>query len=338
MCGYTRIQYLGCGCELLSIAPRDTQLCDLAKLNHLVQGIDCAPAGCVLSNDEETHIAARQEHVGCCETCRPSPAGFSRGSLEDVLQLHAHTEDLGFYDEDEVGQVINLEDFIHKKMGEGEKIATTFEAVLSSAPQLLAMIPDTDLRAFLSQPGQGKYMQIYLKAFQLCNDLLPILKIYMEDRASNKVFVETFQYVREKAQRAVSTMDSFHTLLECLEKYVPSRPHERYNGSESRLAFAADTLKRTITLAGPHAPSPGFEHLDPAFKLPEELKEKFPAREKAFLQFSTMPIFRVTQIHGRRPGGLNKNIKNLEIEISKELLPDEQANDIEIERGHFPTR
>jgi hypothetical protein len=317
MCGFTLITYTECGHQSLSTSPENTRLCEAAELVGLVQGIDCAPAICNLSNDTETLLVANNPIFDYCDDCRAQARATQeteRGKLEDVLQPHAHAQedDLGFYDAVEIKQTKVLRTLVQNQVYHGLSLSETLEAFIAEMPHALAYITNFHLRTLLSRNGAEKYDELFLNAFREASELVLVLEKYIRQRVPNTLFVETFGFARDNAQKATNLLLNFEIVLDCLLHYEPSRPKEHFNDSEARLDYFSRVLWHISTNDGPDIPPPGFYLYEPDFKTP-------PAKQ---LKIETVSGWLVRLGHLCGPERLN-------------LSPQKQAGTLNIHKLHF---
>ncbi|KAI4705613.1 hypothetical protein J4E81_000497 [Alternaria sp. BMP 2799] len=269
MCGFTCITYSECAHTALSTKPEHTSLCFNAKEIHLVQGVDCAPANCVPTDDTETRIAAENTIFDYCDDCRAEARAskpIERGEMDDIVQAHAHAkeEDQGSYDEDETEQLKDLATYLDVKHAAGLETIQQLKT-LSSIPTILALITDPELRALLCAPDVEKHFA----TFKYCSELFPAMGSYIQQRAPNKLFVETFLFLQDKAKKATALLECFQIVIECLLSYEPSRPEEHFNGSEARLEFFGNMLKCMVTGRDLEVPPIAFHFHENSFVVPE---------------------------------------------------------------------
>ncbi|KAI4646646.1 hypothetical protein J4E93_004868 [Alternaria ventricosa] len=224
--------------------------------------------------------------------------------MDDIVQAHAHVkeDDQGSYDEDETDQLQDLATYLDVKHAAGLEIVQQLKA-LPSNPVALSHITDPELRALLCAPDVEKHFA----TFKYCSELFPVMGSYIQQRAPNKLFVETFVYMRDKAKKATMLLECFQIVIECLLSYEPSRPEEHFNGSEARLEFFGDMLK---------FPEATLQQLEADQDVPlaliekqEENSDKKPARKER--------------------GVLNIHHLAFDPESLKGLLDDEPSRDIE---------
>ncbi|KAF1840085.1 uncharacterized protein K460DRAFT_359813 [Cucurbitaria berberidis CBS 394.84] len=333
MCGFSHILYTECGHEDISSTAQNTLLCDYARMFHLVQGIDCAPAICIPSVDTPTRIVANQNIFGHCEDCR-TQIDLERGGDQRVQQKHAHVNPkaTGDYDQQELGELNNLRAYVEGMTMSGMKIAESFEAYLPSAAKVLHRMAHPELQAILSKPGPAKYNNLYLTALKECSNWLPILEAYIQQRAPNKLFADTMLFVFHKAEKAALIMDQFNELAICLNGYQPSSASQSFNGSEARLAYLVNLLLGIHTSI-PDAPPQGFFLYEEDFKPSFNTLLTFQIREAVRQAYLNKPMKRAEQKSSRKAAGvLNKN--GLTTGIYKGLLPEEPAINIKVE--HIP--
>ncbi|KAI4664163.1 uncharacterized protein J4E79_003665 [Alternaria viburni] len=269
MCGFTCVTYSECAHTVLSTKPEHTSLCFNAKEIHLVQGVDCAPANCVPTDDTETRIAAENTIFDYCDDCRAEARAakpIERGEMDDIVQAHAHPneEDQGSYDEDETEQLQDLATYLDVKHAAGLEVIQQLKALLSN-PLALSRITDPELRILLCAPDVEKHFA----TFKYCSELFPVMGSYIQQRAPNKVFIETFVYLRDKAKKATALLECFQIVIECVLNYKPSRPEEHFNGSEARLKFFGDMLKCMITDRHLEVPPIAFHFHENNFTIPK---------------------------------------------------------------------
>jgi hypothetical protein len=271
MCEFTYITYSECAHTALSTKPEHTSLCSHARLINLLQGVDCAPADCVPTDDTETRIAANYVIFDHCDDCRAvarAAKPIKRGELDDIIQLYAHAkeEDQGFYDEDETEQLRNLATYLGEKHIIGLAIVEQLRT-LTSNMSALALIADPELRDLLCAGDVDRHFT----TFKYCSELFPLLGSYIQQGAPNKVFVETFTYLRDKAKKATALLECFQIVVDCLLNYEPSQPEEHFNGGEARLEFFGDMLKHMITGRGLGIPSIAYDFHEDSLRSPKRL-------------------------------------------------------------------
>ncbi|KAH9874277.1 hypothetical protein IAQ61_004908 [Plenodomus lingam] len=333
MCGFTLVHCLACGSKELSIVAKDTRLCNMATLlNNLDQGIDCAPAACSPTSEEETIIFATKQRVGPCNNCRPATVPDAREELDEVLQRHAHPQEIGTYGTNEVSQLQDLVKFLEARIADGKELANACEEFLNRTPEALAHIQDPIFRQTLSRPGPEKYQAFYLNALEQCGDMLPILAMYIRKRVPNKLFVDTCEYTADQAKVASVLMDHFHLIFQCIEGFMPSNPSENFNGSEARLALSIELLSGMLLNTGTSYP-PGHL-LQPNFVLASGTGQRFAAVEKERQAFISLPTPRLVRPAEKQPGRLNRS--KLAVMIHAGVLDEEPASDIKIVHVPFP--
>jgi len=330
MCGFTCITYSECAHTALSTKPEHTSLCFNAKELHLVQGVDCAPANCVPTDDTETPIAAENTVFDYCDDCRAEARAakpIERGEMDDIVQAHAHVKDgdLGVYDEDENEQLQDLATYLDTKHAVGLEIVPQLKA-LPSNPLALSHITDPELRALLCAPDVEKHFT----TFNYCSELFPVMGSYIQQLAPNKVFVETFVYLRDKAKKATTLLECFQIVLECVLNYEPSRPEEHFNGSEARLEFFGDMLKCMITDRDLEVPPIAFHFHENSFAVPDATLQQLEADQDVSQAYTEKQEENSQTKPSRKERGI-LNIHHLAFdpESLKGLLDDEPSRDIE---------
>jgi len=190
MCGFTILKYSDCGHQVLSTMPEHTCLCAYA---------DFTPSPCIPTNDSDTIVAAGHKLFDHCPVFRSEvdasePRRAQRRDFDDILQAHVHVkeDETGCYVEYETSQLSGLRVYIEEKIQAGMAVAETLETFLTITPEALTRISNNAFRTLLLQPGVEKYNGLYLDAFRKCGDMVPILEMYVRQKVSNKVFVETF--------------------------------------------------------------------------------------------------------------------------------------------------
>ncbi|KAI8931365.1 hypothetical protein NX059_011698 [Plenodomus lindquistii] len=326
MCGFTVIRCLKCGIETLSTSAKNTNLCEIAICSHnLRQGVDRAPAVCFLIKDEETQIFARQEQLGPCDNCTPFIPPVERGELEHVLQRHRHPLEIGDYDQSDHNQFQELNSYIATKITEGKKLAEGVEHLLKSRPETRLHIQDPVFRVLMARPGPEKYQKLFLNAFAQCESLLPTLRLYIEHNIPNKLFVDTFMFVVERAKAATALMEHFQAIAECLHDFVPSV--KKFNGSEATLAFSIEVLKNT--LANRDTAYPVGHYLHPDFVMDSNVMHTntilMTHFHKEAMKRTMKPVKPTAEIRPKR-----ESRKKLSITVHEGVLEEELAHDIEI--------
>ncbi|KAJ4375983.1 hypothetical protein N0V83_001263 [Neocucurbitaria cava] len=337
MCGFTQIIYIECGHQFVSTTAQHTNLCDYAKMFHLVQGIDCAPSACTQSHDTAALIVAKHRIFGYCDDCRDNvTAEVPRGEDEHTLQKHAHIKpkDTGVYDQHEQKELIDLRNFIEQHMKTGEHIAKKFDAFLEKRPVDIQHISNPDLQMFLAQEPK-KYDILYRNAFKQCYAWLEPLEGYIHQHAPNKLFADTMLFVFNKAEKASHTMYQFQELALCLYAFEPTVPSRDFNGSEAQLALFEHLLIASLART-PDTPPAGFSYLyDENFKMPFNTRLTFQLRNAKRQAYIDKPMARAQQRYSRvQQGVMNK--KGLSVEIHPGLLEDEPASNIEVEHVPIP--
>jgi hypothetical protein len=337
MCGFTYITYSECAHTALSTKPEHTSLCSHARLINLVQGVDCAPADCVPTNDTETRIAANYVIFDHCDDCRAvarAAKPIERGELDDIIQLHAHAkeEDQGFYDEDETVQLRNLAAYLGEKHNIGLAIVEQLKT-LTLNMTALALIADPELRDLLCAGDVDRHFT----TFKYCSELFPVMGSYIQQRAPNKLFVETFTYLRDKAKKATALLECFQIVVDCLLNHEPSRPEEHFNGSEARLEFFGDMLKHMITGRGLDIPPIAYRFHEDSFKVPEATIQQIEADQDVQQTRVEEPAKRSENTASRKERGvLNIHQLAFDPESLKGLLDDEPSRNFEAVHVAFP--
>lgn len=277
MCGFTCITYSECAHTALSTKPDHTLLCSNAKEIYLIQGLDCAPADCVPTDDTETRIAAENIIFDYCDECWTvvhAAKLIERGEMDDILQAHAHAkeEDQGNYDEDETEQLRSLATYLNEKHAAGLEAIQQLKALPSNL-STLALTTDSELRALLCAPDVEKHFV----TFKYCSELFPVMGSYIQQCAPNKLFAETFVYPSERAKEATAMLEYFQIVLDCLINYEPPQPEEHFNGSEARLEFFGNTLQCIITGRDPDVPPTAFHFHKNSFVVPEATLQQLEA-------------------------------------------------------------
>ncbi|KAI4671949.1 uncharacterized protein J4E78_000447 [Alternaria triticimaculans] len=337
MCGFTCITYSECAHTALSTKPEHTSLCFNAKEIHLVQGVDCAPANCVPTDDTETPIAAENTFFDYCDDCRAEARAskpIERGEMDDIVQARAHAkdEDVGVYDEEETERLRNLATYLEEKHATGLEVTQQLKN-LSSIPTILALITDPELRALLCAPDVEKHFT----TFKYCSELFPVMGSYIQQRAPNKLFVETFVYLSDRAKKATALLECFQIVLECVLNYEPSRPEEHFNGSEARLNFFGDMLKCMITDRHLEVPPIAFHFHENSFVVPEATLQRL-EQDQDVPQACTKKQEKVSEMKPSRKerGILNINQLAFDPESLKGLLDDEPSRNFEAVHIAFP--
>ncbi|KAF2850340.1 hypothetical protein T440DRAFT_468663 [Plenodomus tracheiphilus IPT5] len=271
-------------------------------------------------------IIATQEQVGPCDECRSENVSEERGELEEVLQRHAHPQEVGLYEDNEVNQFEDLVTFLEKRTIDGQKAADEFENFLHHTPDALSLIQDPVFRTTLSRPGPEKYRLFYLDALEQCTNMLPVLAMYIRNRIPNQLFVDTFTFVVNKAKSAAALMDTFQIIVQCVERYVPSDPAQHFNGSEAQLALCVEILSGMIINAGTSHP-PGH-YLHPNFVAAPGMKEYFAAVERERQLRINQPVQRLVRPAVKTPERLNRH--KLSVTVQEGVLDEEPAANIEI--------
>lgn len=75
--------------------------------------------------------------------------------------------------------------------------------------------------------------------------------MYVQQKVSNQVFVETFTWVHDQAPKVNAILLNFQIIVDSLMKFEASTPDEHFNVSEARLEYFVDVLLRLVTGAGP---------------------------------------------------------------------------------------
>ncbi|KAI4713892.1 hypothetical protein J4E89_001341 [Alternaria sp. Ai002NY15] len=337
MCGFTCITYSECAHTALSTKPEHTSLCFNAKEIHLIQGVDCAPANCVPTDDTETPIAAENTVFDYCDDCRAEARAakpIERGEMDDIVQAHAHPneEDQGSYDEEETEQLQDLATYLDAKHAAGLEVIQQLKA-LPSNPLALSRITDPELRILLCAPDVEKHFAM----FKYCSELFPVMGSYIQQRAPNKLFVEMFVYMRDKAKNATSLLECFQIVIQCLLSYEPSRPEEHFNGSEARLEFFGDMLKCMITDRDLDVPPIAFHLQENSFVVPEATIQQL-EEDQDVPQACTEDEKKNSEIKPSRKerGILNIHHLAFDPESLKGLLDDEPSREIEAVHVAFP--
>ncbi|KAI4627969.1 hypothetical protein J4E80_002105 [Alternaria sp. BMP 0032] len=337
MCGFTCITYSECAHTALSTKPEHTSLCFNAEEIHLVQGVDCAPANCVPTDDTEIPIAAENTVFDYCDDCRAEARAskpIERGEMDDIVQVRAHAkdEDLGVYDEEETERLRNLATYLEEKHATGLEVTQQLKT-LSSIPTILALIRDPELRALLCAPDVEKHFT----NFKYCSELFPVMGSYIQQRAPNKLFVETFVYLSDKAKKATALLESFQIVLECVLNYEPSRPEEHFNGSEARLEFFGDMLKCMITDRDLEVPPIAFHFNENSFVVPETTVQQLEA-DQDVPQVCTEKHEKNSEMKPSRKerGILNIHHLAFDPESLRGLLDDEPSRNFEAVHVAFP--
>lgn len=288
------------------------------------------PAACFHSNDEETFVAAKQEHVGYCDDCRPSLAEVERGDVERLRQRFAHPDDLNVYDESEADQIRHLQAYITKRMAEGKQVADDFDQYLLTNSEALQHIQNSMFRALLSEIGPEKYNALYLAELQDCTEWLVVLQQFAQQRAPHVAFAETYRWVFGKAERAAVFMGMFADITVCLDKYQASS--YCWNGSEAQLAHLVDMFTRMHTRSGPEQLPANHFMSNRGFTPSSAQLKSWSDKEIGREMIIGVQIEQSIQATNGRAGKLNRF--GLTISVSEGLLHDEQAIDIEI--NHVP--
>jgi len=322
---------------MLSTKPEHTSLCFNVKEIHLVQGVDCAPAKCVPTDDTETPIAAENTIFDYCDDCRAEARAakrIERGEMDDIVQAHAHAkeEDQGSYDEDETELLQDLATYLDTKHAVGLEIVQQLKA-LPSNPLALSHITDPELRALLCAPD----VERHFATFEYCSELFPVMGSYIQQRAPNKLFVETFVYMRDKAKKATSLLECFQIVIQCLLSYEPSRPEEHFNGSEARLEFFGDMLKCMITDRDLDVPPIAFHLQENSFVVPEATIQQL-EEDQDVPQACTKDEKKNSEMKPSRKerGILNIHHLAFDPESLKGLLDDEPSRNFEAAHIAFP--
>ncbi|KAI4939168.1 uncharacterized protein J4E92_000451 [Alternaria infectoria] len=243
-----------------------------------------------------------------------------------------YEEDQGSYDEDETEQLQDLATYLDAKHAAGLEVVQQLKA-LPSNPLALSYITDPELRAFLCAPDVEKHFT----TFKYCSELFPVMGSYIQQRAPNKVFVETFVYLRDKAKKATTLLECFQIVLECLLSYEPSRPEEHFNGSEAGLEFFGDMLKCMITDRHLEVPPIAFHFHENNFTIPEatiqqleedqDVPQAFPEKQEEGSK---------RQSSRKELGVLNTRHLAFDPESLKGLLDDEPSRNFEAVHVAFP--
>ncbi|CAO2652039.1 Nn.00g003220.m01.CDS01 [Neocucurbitaria sp. VM-36] len=333
MCGFSQLSYTECGHEFVSTTAQHTQLCDYAKMFHLMQGIDCAPAACVPTSNTETLIVAKHDIFGYCEDCR-AIVEVRRGEDEHIRQIHAHVkpETVGEYDQQDMDELKDLNKYIEETMMTGMQIAESFECFLVTELGSLQYLADPELRILLSKPDQDKYNELYLTALIECRTWLPVLEAHIQQRAPRKLFADTMLFVFHKAEKVSQIIYQFRDLAMCLYDYESSSEQQKFNGSEAQLELFEKILLRLRT-GTPDSPPAGFYLYDEKFQISFNTRLTFQIRNALRQTYINKPIPRAGQMCSRSEQGV-MNKKGLTVEVFEGLLPDEPAIDIQIE--HIP--
>jgi hypothetical protein len=337
MCGFTYITYSECAHTVLSTKPDHTSLCSHARLINLVQGVDCAPADCVPTDDTETRIAANYVIFDHCDDCRAvarAAKPIERGELDDILQLHAHAkeEDQGFYDEDETGQLRNLAAYLGEKHNIGLAIVEQLRT-LTSNMSALALIADPELLDLLCAGDVDRHFT----TFKYCSEHFPLMGSYIQQGAPNKLFVETFTYLRDKVKKATALLECFQIVVDCLLNHEPSQPEEHFNGSEARLEFFGDMLKHMITGRGLDIPPIAYHFHEDSFTIPEATIKQIEADQDVQQTRVEEHAKRSENTASRKERGvLNIHQLAFDPESLKGLLDDEPSRNFEAVHVAFP--
>jgi len=337
MCGFTCITYSECAHTALSTKPEHTSLCFKAKEIHLVQGVDCAPANCVPTDDTETPIAAENTIFDYCDDCRAEARAaklIERGKMDDIVQAHAHAKegDQGSYDENETDQLQDLAIYLDANYAAGLEVIQQLKA-LPSNPLALSHITDPELRALLCAPDVEKHFA----TFKYCSELFPVMGSYIQQRAPNKLFVETFLFLHDKAKRATALLECFQIVIECLLSHEPSRPEEHFNGSEARLEFFGNMLKCMITGRGLEVSPIAFHFHENSFIVPaatlQQLEEDQDVPQACIEKQEKNSKMKLSR---KERGILNINHLAFDSESLKGLLDDEPSRNFEAVHVAFP--
>ncbi|KAI4676819.1 uncharacterized protein J4E84_009414 [Alternaria hordeiaustralica] len=254
--------------------------------------------------------------------------------MDDIVQAHAHAkeEDQGSYDEDETEQLKDLATYLDVKHAAGLETIQQLKT-LSSIPTILALITDPELRAFLCAPDVEKHFA----TFKYCSELFPVMGSYIQQRAPNKLFVETFLFLQDKAKKATALLECFQIVLECLLNYEPSRPEEHFNGSEARLEFFGDMLKCMITSRDLEVPPIAFHFHENSFVVPEATIQQLEENQDVPQACTEKQEKNSEKKPSRKERGI-LNIHHLAFdpESLKGLLDDEPSRNFEAVHVAFP--
>ncbi|KAI4682052.1 uncharacterized protein J4E88_004940 [Alternaria novae-zelandiae] len=236
------------------------------------------------------------------------------------------------YDEDETKQLQDLAIYLDAKHAAGLEVVQQLKA-LPSNPLALSYITDPELRALLCAPDVEKHFT----TFKYCSELFPVMGSYIQQRAPNKVFVETFVYLRDKAKKATTLLECFQIVLECLLNYEPSRPEEHFNGSEARLQFFGNMLKCMITDKHLEVPPIAFHFHENNFTIPKATLQQL-EQDQDVPQACTEKQEKNSEMKPSRKerGILNIHHLAFDPESLKGLLDDEPSREIEAVHVAFP--
>ncbi|KAI4619019.1 hypothetical protein J4E83_005971 [Alternaria metachromatica] len=254
--------------------------------------------------------------------------------MDDIVQAHAHAkeEDQGSYDEDETDQLKDLATYLDVKHAAGLETIQQLKT-LSSIRTILALITDPELRALLCAPDVEKHFA----TFKYCSELFPVMGSYIQQRAPNKLFVETFLFLQDKAKKATALLECFQIVIECLLNYEPSRPEEHFNGSEARLEFFGNMLKCMVTGRDLEVPPIAFHFHENSFAVPEATIQQLEEEQDVPRACAQKQEKNLVMKPSRKERGI-LNIHNLAFdpESLKGLLDDEPSREIEAVHVAFP--